>query len=116
MELCGMVRSLVCGSSPRILEDAVMSRLALSVAVFAALLLAPLPAGERPIVFELWPGKPPDETIDIGPEKFVPSPKLTRKEVEVTESTRMITNVSKPTISIYRPAKEKDTGAAIIIC
>jgi acetyl esterase/lipase len=44
------------------------------------------------------------------------SPKLDRKQVEVTESTRMITNVTKPTISVYRPAKDKDTGTAIIIC
>ena len=30
--------------------------------------------------------------------------------------TRLITNVTKPTITIYRPAKEKDTGAAMLIC
>jgi acetyl esterase/lipase len=27
-----------------------------------------------------------------------------------------LTNVSKPSITIYRPAKEKDTGAAVVIC
>jgi acetyl esterase/lipase len=30
--------------------------------------------------------------------------------------TQLITNVTKPTISIYRPVKEKDTGAAMLIC
>ena len=40
----------------------------------------------------------------------------TRKEVEVTEPTRLVTNVTKPTLTIYRPAKEKDTGAAMLIC
>jgi acetyl esterase/lipase len=44
------------------------------------------------------------------------SPKLDHKQVEVTEPTRMVTNVSKPTITIYRPAKEKDTGTAVLIC
>ncbi len=44
------------------------------------------------------------------------SPKLDRKQVEVTEPTRMVTNVTKPTITIYRPAKDKDTGAAMVIC
>jgi len=44
------------------------------------------------------------------------SPKLDRKQVEVTEPTRMITNVTKPTITIYRPAKDKDSGAAMLIC
>ena len=44
------------------------------------------------------------------------SPKLDRKQVEVTEPTRMVTNVSRPTITIYRPAKDKDTGTAMLIC
>jgi acetyl esterase/lipase len=65
---------------------------------------------------EVWPGKPPDETGKIGAEYIRMSPKLDRKQVEVTESTRMITNVTKPTITIYRPAKDKDTGTAMLIC
>src|SRR5205085_1658325 len=69
-----------------------------------------------PVVVELWPGKPPEEPGTIGPEKVVMSPKLDHKQVEVTDSTRMITNVTKPTLTIYRPAKEKDTRAAVIIC
>jgi acetyl esterase/lipase len=56
------------------------------------------------------------EAGDIGAEKTVMSPKLDRKQVEVTESTRMLTNVTKPRITIYRPAKDKDTGTAVIIC
>ena len=44
------------------------------------------------------------------------SPKLDRKQVEVTEPTKMVTNVSRPTITIYRPAKDKDTGTAVLIC
>src|SRR5256712_9960788 len=44
------------------------------------------------------------------------SPALDRKQVEVTEPTRMITDVTKPTLTIYRPAKEKVTGTAMLIC
>ena len=44
------------------------------------------------------------------------SPKSDRKHVEVTEPTRLVTNVTKPTLTIYRPAKEKDTGTAVLIC
>jgi acetyl esterase/lipase len=44
------------------------------------------------------------------------SPKLDRKQVEVTEPTRMITGVTRPTLTIYRPAKDKDTGTAMLIC
>jgi acetyl esterase/lipase len=78
----------------------------------------PLPAvgAEHPLVFEIWPGKVPDETGDIGAEKFPMSPRLDRKQVEVTEPTRMVTGVTKPTITIYRPAKDKDTGTAVLIC
>jgi acetyl esterase/lipase len=73
-------------------------------------------ADEKPQVVELWPGKPPDEIGKIGAEYVRMSPRLDRKQVEVTEPTRMITNVTKPTITIYRPAKDKDTGTAILIC
>jgi acetyl esterase/lipase len=73
-------------------------------------------AADTPAVVELWPKKPPDEPGGIGAEKVVMSPKLDRKQVEVTDSTRMITNVTKPTITIYRPKKDADTGTAMLIC
>jgi acetyl esterase/lipase len=64
---------------------------------------------------DLWPGKPPDEPGTIGAEYVRMPPKLDRKQVEVTEPTRLVTNVTKPTLTIYRPAKEKDTGTAVLI-
>jgi acetyl esterase/lipase len=73
-------------------------------------------AAEPPLVLELWPGKAPDETGTIGAEYIRMSPKLDRTQVEVTEPTRMVTNVTKPSITVYRPAKDKDTGAAVLIC
>jgi acetyl esterase/lipase len=77
---------------------------------------APLIAADKPLVVELWPGKAPDETGTIGPETVRMSPKLDKKQVEVTEPTRLVTNVTRPSITIYRPAKDKDTGTAMIIC
>jgi acetyl esterase/lipase len=73
-------------------------------------------AADRPQVVEVWPGEVPDEVGNIGAEKTLLSPKLDRKQVEVTDPTRMVTNVSKPTLTIYRPAKEKDTSTAVLIC
>jgi acetyl esterase/lipase len=73
-------------------------------------------AAGSPLVVELWPGKAPDEVGGIGAEYVRMSPKLDRTQVEVTESTRMITNVTKPTITVCRPAGDKDTGTALIIC
>jgi acetyl esterase/lipase len=73
-------------------------------------------AGDNPPIVALWPGQVPDETGNIGAEKSLMSPKLDRRQVEVTEPTKMVTNVSKPTITIYRPAKDKDSGTAMLIC
>jgi acetyl esterase/lipase len=44
------------------------------------------------------------------------SRKLTLKEVEVTEPTRMLSNVTRPTLTIHRAAEDKDTGTALLIC
>lgn len=85
----------------------------------AFLLWCPAPVGsaaDTPEVVQLWPGQPPDEAGKIGAEYVRPSPKLDRTQVEVTESTRMVTNVTRPTLTIYRPAKDRDTGTAVLIC
>ncbi len=76
----------------------------------------PAVAAEPPLVVELWPGQAPEESGNLAAERVRLSPKLDRKQVEVTEQTRLITDVSKPTLTIYRPAKEKETGTAMLIC
>src|SRR5438046_8044268 len=92
-------------------------RFATAVSLLACLCPAgAVAAADKPEVVELWPGKVPDETGTIGAEYVRMSPKLDRKQVEVTESTRMVTNVTRPTITVYRPAKDKDTGTAVLIC
>jgi acetyl esterase/lipase len=81
--------------------------------------LAKLAAGaETPLVLELWPGKAPDEFAELGPERTRLSPGLDRKQVEVTEQTRLITAVSKPTITVFqaKPAPDNGLGCAILIC
>jgi len=79
-------------------------------------LLWPVAAADNPMVIEVWPGTVPDETGTIGPERLRMSPKLDRRHVEVTEPTTMVTDVSKPTITIYRPTQEKDIRTAMLIC
>jgi len=79
-------------------------------------LVWPVPAADNPMVIEVWPGTVPDETGAIGPERLRMSPKLDRRHVEVTEPTTMVTDVSKPTITIYRPTQEKDSRTAMLIC
>src|SRR5436853_15364 len=97
--------------------EQIMMRLALTVFLAVWLSVAgPAIGADPPLVVELWPGNVPDETGGIGAEKVLMSPKLDRKQVEVTEPTRMVTNVTKPTVTIYRPAKDRDTGTAMLIC
>jgi acetyl esterase/lipase len=78
--------------------------------------LGPVGADDRPLVVALWPDKAPEEPGTIGGERVRMSPKLDRKQVEVTEPTRLITDVTKPTLTVYRPAKDRDTGTAVVIC
>src|SRR5438034_3519454 len=94
-----------------------MSRFAAVVSLVAwTWLVLPAAAADNPQVVELWPGKAPDEPGTIGAELVRMSPKQTRDKCEVTEPTRLVTNVTKPTLTIYRPAKDKDTGTAVLIC
>lgn len=66
-------------------------------------------ADDRP-VYEIWPDGAPGETGDIGAEKAVEPPADSKRPV-----TR-IHNVTTPTLTVYKPSKDKDTGAAIVIC
>src|SRR5688572_2152335 len=62
---------------------------------------APKSDAGGPLVIDIWPGTVPDETDNIGPERVRMSPKLDRKQVEVTEQTKLITAVTKPTIALH---------------
>jgi acetyl esterase/lipase len=55
----------------------------------------------------LWRAAAPGEQGDIGPEKVQPA--------KPGQKVKLITNVSRPMITIHRPAKDKDTGAAVLI-
>src|SRR5882762_6585688 len=86
-----------------------------SAALLFVFVASPATAVE-PLVVEIWPGNVPNESGNIGAERVRMSPKLDRKQVEVTEPTRMITDVTKPTLTIFQPSKEKETRTAILIC
>jgi acetyl esterase/lipase len=64
-------------------------------------------AAEPVATINLWPGKPPGETKELPPEglqKNKPGDTIARLE-----------NVSIPTIAVYKPAKDKDTGTAVLV-
>jgi acetyl esterase/lipase len=70
-------------------------------------------ASEPAKVINLWPDTAPGEKGDIGEEQD--TTKSTDHMVAGKRVAR-IGNVSKPTISIYKPAPDKDTGAAVLVC
>jgi acetyl esterase/lipase len=87
-----------------------MFRIACTVILLLGSVVAvPVLAGE-PIVVDLWPGKVPGDIGIKGQEtsRIHQSP--------LVGPTKLITNVTKPTLTIYRPDKDKDTGTAMIIC
>ncbi len=69
-----------------------------------AALAAPIP---------LWPKEAPGEKGGLGEEKDTTGAK---GGLVAGKSVIRLGNVSQPTLTIYRPTKDKDTGAAVIIC
>ena len=69
-------------------------------------------AADTPPVFPLWPGTPPGETNVLGEEKDMTKP---GEGLVAGQRVIRLGNVSKPTITLYRAPKEKDTGAAVIV-
>ena len=69
--------------------------------------------GADTLVLDVWPGKAPGETKELIAEGD-----LTKSEDRLIAGRRIIKlgNVSTPQIAIYRPAPQKDTGAAVVIC
>jgi acetyl esterase/lipase len=87
-----------------------MYRIGSAVLLFVGGCMAmPISAAE-PLIIDLWPGKAPGDIGIKGEEtsRIHPSP--------LVGPTKLITNVSKPTLTIYRPSWEKNTGTAMVIC
>ncbi len=84
-----------------------MKRLLLTVA-WAVVMGCVAAAAEAPTTIDLWPGQPPGDKGDLGQEKV-----LENKPGE--SQVKRITNVSHPTLTVFRPAKDKDTGVAVVI-
>ena len=68
------------------------------------------PVAENPI--PLWPGTAPGEKGDIGEEKDTTKPDQDPPGKYIIR----LGNVTKPTITIFKPPKDKHTGAAIVVC
>lgn len=88
----------------------------LALLVFFAL-AAPGVAAERPTTLDLWPGKPADDdAARILDERVFELMVKGKPYLMAGKPTKWVTNVTKPTLTIYRPAKDRDTGVAMLIC
>ncbi|MBI1373056.1 MAG: alpha/beta hydrolase fold domain-containing protein [Phycisphaera sp.] len=67
-----------------------------------------------PVEMNVWPSTPPGDA-DL---KLPPEADTTNEKSGLVAGRRLIRlgNVSTPTITVYKPAPDKDTGAAIVIC
>jgi acetyl esterase/lipase len=63
-----------------------------------------------PPAINVWPGKVPGETKEIGPEEFRPPQPNQKADV------KRLTNVSQPTLTMFQPANGKRNGTGLIIC
>jgi acetyl esterase/lipase len=68
---------------------------------------------DTPEVIRLWPKDAPGEKGDIGEEKDTSKP---NEGLVAGKSVIRLGNVSNPTLTVYHPAKAKDTGTAAVVC
>ena len=54
----------------------------------------------KPEIIQLWPGQAPGDSGPQGEDKI---------------EKGSVVGVTRPTLAVYRPAKDKDTGAAIVV-
>jgi acetyl esterase/lipase len=82
----------------------------LLVSIVSLLLILTAGAAE-PIT--LWPNGAPGDKGDIGAERDMTGP---NDGLVAGKPVIRLGNVSAPTLTLYRPAQEKDTGAAVVVC
>src|SRR5262249_21647260 len=80
------------------------------------IVIRPSRPADAPRVLELWPGKPPGDVGIPGAEKMFQL-QVGGKPYEVGgKPTNWVTNVSKPTLTVFPAPKDKNTGIAMLIC
>ena len=85
-----------------------------ALVLLGAAFLSPNSFGAGPSkVIDLWPGIAPGEKSNIGEEKDATKP---TDQLVAGKRVIRLGNISKPTISFYRPPADKDTGATVLVC
>ena len=72
-------------------------------------------AADSPLVLNLWPGKVPGDS-GIGQYGPIGQERVRDPNDAPTKTAKWITRVTKPTITVFHPAPEQNTGCAFIVC
>lgn len=81
------------------------------IGVFLLLVADASAVSAEPQVINVWPGKAPKDVGIDGAEKS-----RMFNSALLDGPTRLITNVTQPTLTVYSPPEGKNTGTAMIIC
>jgi acetyl esterase/lipase len=85
----------------------------LALVCFAVVVLSTGYAAEPSKVIDLWPDIAPGEKGNIGEEKDTTKP---TDQLIAGKRVIRLGNVSKPTISFYRPPADKNSGTSVLVC
>ena len=77
------------------------------------LMLAGSVASAAPEPIRLWPGVAPGDTVELEAEQDRTKP---ADALIAGRPVIRLGNVSEPTLTVFRPAPELDTGAAVMVC
>lgn len=66
-----------------------------------------------PEAIPLWPGEAPGDKGEIGPERDTTKPD---PSVPPEKYIIRLGDVSKPSITVFRPPADRNTGAAVVVC
>jgi len=78
-----------------------------------ALMCAGICRGADPSPIRLWPGAAPGEKGGLPAEEDTSGPK---GDLIAGRAVIRIGNVTDPTIAVYRPPADRDTGTAVLVC
>lgn len=81
------------------------------VSLLAGLLASACALAADPVVVDIWPGKTAND-VGIGGEEYV---RIYESPI-LKAPTKLVTNVTKPTLTVYLPPKDKNTGTTMLIC
>ncbi len=70
-------------------------------------------SADAPKPIDLWPGTAPGESKELGEEQDTTKP---TDGLVAGKRVVRLGNVSKPTLTLYKPSRRKDTGAAVLVC